>query len=59
MLSDETFKVKATGVTHRARWAWVTHIEDGLITRIVHIQDLSRIAEPVTEILRNIEDDTP
>jgi ketosteroid isomerase-like protein/quercetin dioxygenase-like cupin family protein len=54
MLSDETFKVKATGATHRARWAWVTHVEDGLITRIVHIQDLSGIAEPLTEILQRI-----
>jgi ethanolamine utilization protein EutQ len=51
MLNDETFRVKATGVTHRAEWAWVIDVHDGLITRIVHIQDLSGVAEPVAEAI--------
>jgi hypothetical protein len=47
MLGNETFRVRASGVTHRAEWAWVIDMHDGLITRIVAIQDLSRVAEPV------------
>jgi hypothetical protein len=51
MLNEETFRVKANGVTHRAEWAWVIDVHDGLITRIVHIQDLSGVAEPVAEAI--------
>jgi ethanolamine utilization protein EutQ len=51
ILGDETFKVKETGVTHEAAWAWVMDVHDGLIARIVAIQDLSGIAEPVREAI--------
>jgi hypothetical protein len=54
MLNEETFRVKASGVTHRTEWAWVIDVHDGLITRIVHIQDLSRVAEPVAEALSKV-----
>jgi ethanolamine utilization protein EutQ len=52
MVGEETFKVKETGVTHLAEWAWVVDLRDGLITRIVEIQDLSPgVAEPVRAIV--------
>jgi ethanolamine utilization protein EutQ len=51
IVGDETFKVKETGVTHRAEWAWVVDVRDGLITRIVEIQHLS---EAVAEVIRAI-----
>jgi ethanolamine utilization protein EutQ len=54
MLNEETFTVKASGVTHRAAWAWVIDVHDGLITRIVHIQDLSGVAEQVAEVLSKV-----
>ena len=39
MVGDETFKIKANGVTHRTAWAWVVHLRrDGLISRILHVQ---------------------
>jgi ketosteroid isomerase-like protein len=40
----ETFRVKETGVTHQAEWAWVFDFRDGQIIRIVVIQDLSGIS---------------
>jgi ethanolamine utilization protein EutQ len=51
ILGDETFKVKDTGATHRAEWAWVIDVYDGLITRILHLQDLSPIDGPVRAAL--------
>jgi ethanolamine utilization protein EutQ len=51
-IGDETFKVKATGATHRAEWAWVFDMADGLVTRITAIQDLSGIAEAEGEVVR-------
>jgi ketosteroid isomerase-like protein len=47
ILGDETFRVRETGVTHRAEWAWVHDLQDGLITRIVVIQDLAGVADAV------------
>lgn len=47
MLGEETFRIRKTGATHRAEWAWVHDLQDGLITRIVAIQDLTGIAETV------------
>jgi ketosteroid isomerase-like protein len=50
IVGDESFKIKATGVTHRADWAWVVHLRrDGLISRILHIQDLSGVTDLVRE----------
>jgi ethanolamine utilization protein EutQ len=52
IVGDETFKVKQSGVTHRAEWAWVVDVRDGLITRIVEIQDLSPgVAEAIRAIV--------
>jgi ethanolamine utilization protein EutQ len=51
IVGDETFRVRETGVTHRAEWAWVVDVHDGLITRIVGIQDLSGVAGPVREAI--------
>lgn len=51
IVGDETFRVRETGVTHRAEWAWIVDVHDGLITRIVAIQDLSGVAETVREVI--------
>jgi ketosteroid isomerase-like protein len=51
IVGDESFRVKATGVTHRAEWVWVVDVRDGLITRILEIQDLAHLAEPIRAIV--------
>jgi len=51
ILGDETFKVRESGVTHRAEWAWVVDLHDGLITRILAIQDLSGVADTIEEAM--------
>jgi ketosteroid isomerase-like protein len=50
-LGAEIFTVKETGATHEADWAWVFDVEDGHITRILAIQDLSGVAHEVAEAL--------
>ena len=50
-LGEETFKVKESGITHRSAWAWVFDVHEGLITRIVAIQDLSGIEDAIREIV--------
>ena len=50
-VGGETFRVKATGATHEADWAWVFDVEDGRITRILAIMDLSGVADEVVEAL--------
>jgi ethanolamine utilization protein EutQ len=50
-VGGETFRVKATGKTHEADWAWLYDVEDGRITRIVGIQDLSGIADEEAEAM--------
>jgi ethanolamine utilization protein EutQ len=47
----ETFRVKETGKTHEADWAWVYEVEDGRITRILGIEDLSGVADEEAEAL--------
>jgi ethanolamine utilization protein EutQ len=47
----ETFRVKATGKTHEADWAWVYEVEDGRITWILGIEDLSGVADEEAEAL--------
>jgi ethanolamine utilization protein EutQ len=52
IVGDETFKIKESGVTHRAEWVWVVDVHEGLITRIVEIQDLSPdLAEAIRAIV--------
>jgi ketosteroid isomerase-like protein len=48
-LGSETFRVKGTGRTHQADWAWVYEFRQGRIARIVVIQDLSGIEDVVVE----------
>jgi len=50
-LGGEIFTVKATGEKHEGEWAWVFDVEDGRITRILAIQDLSGVADEVAEAL--------
>jgi ketosteroid isomerase-like protein len=50
-LGRETFRVKETGETHEADWAWVYDIEDGRITRILGIEDLSGVAAEEAEAM--------
>jgi ethanolamine utilization protein EutQ len=51
IVGEETFRVRATGVTSRVPWAWVYTLDSGLITRIEAIEDLSAVADAVTEAL--------
>jgi ethanolamine utilization protein EutQ len=56
-LGGEIFKVKETGKTHEADWAWVYDVEDGRITRILGIQDLSGVADEAAEALANAREE--
>jgi ketosteroid isomerase-like protein len=47
----EIFRVKETGKTHEADWAWVYDVEDGRITRILGIEDLSGVADEEAEAM--------
>jgi ethanolamine utilization protein EutQ len=51
IVGEETFRVRASGATTRVPWAWVHTLQDGLITRIEVIEDLSVVADTVTEAL--------
>jgi ethanolamine utilization protein EutQ len=51
IVGEETFRVRATGVTARTPWAWVHTLQNGLITRIEAIEDLSAVADAITEAL--------
>jgi hypothetical protein len=51
ILGDETCRTRQTGATHRAEWAWVHDLHDGLITRLVVIQDLTRVADAVRAVI--------
>jgi ketosteroid isomerase-like protein len=55
ILGDETFKVRETGIRHQAEWAWVHDVHDGVITRIVAIQDLSGVADAVRGVLSKVQ----
>lgn len=47
VLGEEAFKIKESGVTAHADWAWVHDVHQGKITKILAIQDLSAVAETV------------
>ena len=53
----ETFRVKETGKTHEADWAWVYDIEDGRITRILGIEDLSGVADEEAEAMAKAQEE--
>jgi ketosteroid isomerase-like protein len=50
-VGEETFRVKQSGLTHHAPWAWVSEIHEGRITRIVEIQHLGAVAEAVRDVV--------
>jgi ethanolamine utilization protein EutQ len=51
IVGEESFRVRVSGVTHRTPWAWVHTLQDGLITRIEAIEDLSAVADAITQAL--------
>jgi ketosteroid isomerase-like protein len=50
-LGREHFTVKETGATYESDWAWVYDFEEGRITRILGIQDLSGVAAEEAEAM--------
>jgi ethanolamine utilization protein EutQ len=53
----ELFTVKETGKKHEADWAWVYDVEDGRITRILGIEDLSGVAAEEAEAMARAEEE--
>jgi ethanolamine utilization protein EutQ len=53
----ELFRVKETGKTHEADWAWVYDVEDGRITRILGIEDLSGVAAEEAAAMARAEEE--
>jgi ethanolamine utilization protein EutQ len=51
ILGSEIFTIKESGATHRAEWAWVLDVADGVITRILGIEDLAGVADFVRQAL--------
>lgn len=56
MLGEEAFTLKKTGATHHAAWVWVHDFQDGSITRILSVQDLSPIADDIRAVLASAQD---
>ena len=44
-LGYEKFTVKETGAEHEGEWAFVYDMRDGLVSRIVNIQDMSGVGQ--------------
>jgi ethanolamine utilization protein EutQ len=59
IVGEERFRVRASGVTARTPWAWVYDLRDGLITRIEAIEDLSAVADAITEALARAQAAAP
>jgi ethanolamine utilization protein EutQ len=59
IVGEETFRVRASGVTARSPWAWVHTLRDGLITRIEAIQDLSAVADAISEAIARAQSAAP
>jgi ethanolamine utilization protein EutQ len=59
IVGEETFRVRASGVTARGPWAWVHTLRDGLITRIEAIQDLSAVADAISEAIARAQSAAP
>jgi ketosteroid isomerase-like protein len=51
IVGDETIRVKQTGAVHRAAYAWVILAQDGTITQIREIQDVSGFAGPLGRLV--------
>jgi ethanolamine utilization protein EutQ len=56
-IGREIFGVKETGKTHEADWAWVYDVEDGRITRILGIEDLSGVADEEAEAMARAQEE--
>jgi ethanolamine utilization protein EutQ len=56
-IGREIFRVKETGKTHEADWAWVYDVEDGRITRILGIEDLSGVADEEAEAMARAQEE--
>lgn len=56
--SREKFTVKATSQTHDAEWTWIIDMNDDRISRILHVQDLTGVAELVREALAQAQAET-
>jgi ethanolamine utilization protein EutQ len=56
-IGREIFRVKETGKTHEADWAWVYDFEDGRITRILGIEDLSGVADEEAEAMARAQEE--
>jgi len=56
-IGRETFRIKETGRTHEADWAWVYDVEDGRITRILGIEDLSGVADEEADAMAKAQAD--
>jgi ethanolamine utilization protein EutQ len=55
----ELFRVKETGKTHEADWAWVYDVEERRITRILGIEDLSGVADEEAEAMARAQEEAP
>ena len=51
IVGDETITEKETGAVHRAEYAWVVQVQDGRITHISEIQDVSGFAGPLGRLV--------
>jgi ketosteroid isomerase-like protein len=58
LASREKFTVKATGQTHHAEWTWIVDMDGGRISRILHVQDLTAVADLVKEALAKAQAET-
>jgi ketosteroid isomerase-like protein len=51
VVGEESFRVKETGAVYKAEYAWVVRVDDGRITHISEIQDVSGVAGPVRKLV--------
>jgi ketosteroid isomerase-like protein len=52
IVGEETFRVNETGpIVHKAEYAWVVLVQDGRITHISEIQDVSGVLGPLRELV--------
>jgi ethanolamine utilization protein EutQ len=59
IVGEETLTDRATGASVRRPWAWVHDLRDGLITRIEGIEDLSGVADAVSEAITRAQAAAP
>jgi ketosteroid isomerase-like protein len=59
IVGEETLRVRATGTATRVPWAWVHTLRDRLITRIEAIEDLSAVADAVSDAIARAQAAAP